>query len=100
MHLFHLRRETKWSTCTLTGQPLADPIAADYLGSLYNRHATHVHPALIEHNCARPECHLLHMRREAVLEFLLARSGSFADEEAQVRDPCMHACMQLPQSMH
>lgn len=32
-------RETRWSTCTLSGQPLAEPVAADFLGSLYNRRA-------------------------------------------------------------
>lgn len=31
-----LCRHTKWSTCTLSGQPLAAPIAADWLGRLYN----------------------------------------------------------------
>lgn len=31
------RRETRWSTCTLTGEPLTEPLAADFLGSLYNR---------------------------------------------------------------
>ncbi|KAK9815355.1 hypothetical protein WJX72_002239 [[Myrmecia] bisecta] len=52
-------RAVKWSTCTLTGQPLKRPVAADYLGSLYNR--------------------------EAVIEFLLARTGVFVDDRAQHR---------------
>ena len=52
-------RQTKWSTCTLSGQPLQPPLAADMLGSLYNK--------------------------EAVLEFLLGRAGHFADEHAEVR---------------
>lgn len=30
-------RHTKWTTCLLSGQPLAVPIAADWLGRLYNR---------------------------------------------------------------
>lgn len=30
-------RHTKWTTCALSGQPLAVPIAADWLGRLYNR---------------------------------------------------------------
>ena len=47
-------RRVRWSTCTLSGEPLAPPIVADYLGSLYNR--------------------------AAVLEFLLARQGSFTEE--------------------
>ncbi|CAL8463661.1 g3195 [Coccomyxa elongata] len=52
-------RETSWTTCSISGHPLQNPISADYLGQLYNR--------------------------EAVVEFLLARNGSFADEEAEHR---------------
>ncbi|BDA48469.1 Replication termination factor 2 [Coccomyxa sp. Obi] len=52
-------RETSWTTCSISGQPLQDPISADYLGHLYNR--------------------------EAVVEFLLGRNGSFADEGAEHR---------------
>lgn len=44
-------RRVRWSTCSLSGEPLAAPIVADYLGALYNR--------------------------AAVLEFLLARKGNF-----------------------
>lgn len=51
-------RQTRWSTCHISGQPLEVPIAADFLGTLYNK--------------------------EAVLEFLLARNGYFADQEAEV----------------
>ena len=51
-------RETQWSTCTLSGQPLREPVVADFLGSLYNR--------------------------EVVLEFLLARSGLLVDDESEV----------------
>lgn len=54
-----LERQTKWSTCALSGQPLQPPLAADMLGSLYNR--------------------------EAVLEFLLGRAGHFADKDAEHR---------------
>ena len=53
---FH--RDTKWTTCTLSGAPLAEPVVADLLGSLYNK--------------------------AAVLEFLLGRGGTFADEQAKV----------------
>lgn len=53
-----LDRQTKWSICSLSGQPLHPPIVADFLGSLYNK--------------------------EAVLEFLLGRAGHFADEGAEV----------------
>lgn len=52
-------KSTKWSTCSLSNQPLQVPIVADYLGSLYNR--------------------------EAVLEFLLSRGGAFVDDLAQHR---------------
>lgn len=57
VHTFFCR-QTKWSTCALSGQPLQPPLAADMLGSLYNR--------------------------EAVLEFLLGRAGHFADKDAEV----------------
>ena len=52
------RRAVRWSTCALTGQPLAPPIAADWLGNLFNR--------------------------AAALEFLLGRAAIFADDAAQV----------------
>lgn len=52
-------KQTRWSTCHISGQPLEVPIAADFLGTLYNK--------------------------EAVLEFLLARNGYFADQEAEHR---------------
>ncbi|KAK9836326.1 hypothetical protein WJX81_005424 [Elliptochloris bilobata] len=52
-------RETKWSSCALSSQPLRPPLVADFLGSLFTR--------------------------EAVLEFLLGRSGAFADAEAEHR---------------
>ena len=45
----------------MSGQPLQSPIAADFLGTLYNR--------------------------EAVLKFLLARNGHFADQAAEVSLP-------------
>lgn len=48
----------QWSTCTLSGQPLRTEVVADYLGALYNR--------------------------EAVLEFLLMRSGILADDDSEV----------------
>ncbi len=51
-------RLTKWSTCALSGEPLATPVVCDFLGQLYNK--------------------------AAVLEFLLAKQGVFS-EEAQVR---------------
>lgn len=54
-----VNRSTKWSTCSLSNQPLQPPIVADYLGRLYNR--------------------------EAVLEFLLSRGGAFVDNMAQHR---------------
>ena len=57
------RREVRWSTCALTGQPLAPPIAADWLGNLFNR--------------------------AAVLEFLLGRAAIFADDSAQARRACL-----------
>ncbi|KAK9797356.1 hypothetical protein WJX73_001887 [Symbiochloris irregularis] len=52
-------RAARWSTCTLTGEPLREPVAADFLGSLYNK--------------------------EALLEFLLVRAGVVVSEEAQHR---------------
>lgn len=45
------QRRVRWSTCALSGEPLAAPVVADYLGALFNR--------------------------AAVLEFLLARRGNF-----------------------
>lgn len=57
--MVNVDRSTKWSTCSLSNQPLQVPIVADYLGSLYNR--------------------------EAVLEFLLSRGGAFVDDLAQHR---------------
>ena len=51
-------RTVRWTTCALSGQPLAPPIAADWLGSMFNR--------------------------AAVLEFLLGRAAVFADAAAQV----------------
>lgn len=56
------RRAVRWSTCALTGQPLAHPIAADWLGNLFNR--------------------------DAALEFLLGRAAIFTDDAAQVRPHC------------
>lgn len=53
------RRAMQWSTCTLSGQPLRTEVVADYLGALYNR--------------------------EAVLEFLLMRSGILADDDSEHR---------------
>lgn len=47
-------RVTRWSSCALSGQPLAAPVVACFLGRLYNK--------------------------SAVLEFLLARAGHFAAE--------------------
>lgn len=47
-------RVTRWSTCALSGQPLAAPVVACYLGRLYNK--------------------------AAVLEWLLAKAGHFSDE--------------------
>lgn len=65
-HPFCFHRQTKWSTCALSGQPLQAPVVADHLGSLY--------------------------KREAVLEFLLARAGHFTDEAAEVigSPHCIH----------
>jgi Rtf2 RING-finger len=40
-------RHTKWSTCAISGQPLAGPIAADWLGRLYNAEVRHLSPASI-----------------------------------------------------
>lgn len=51
-----LAKHTQWTTCLLSGQPLVVPIAADWLGRLFNR--------------------------EAVLAFLLGRVTAFADEAA------------------
>lgn len=45
------------TTCHLTGQPLCDPIVADFLGNLYNK--------------------------EAVIEFLLGKAGQFANDTAR-----------------
>ncbi|KAI3437916.1 hypothetical protein D9Q98_000361 [Chlorella vulgaris] len=45
---------TRWSTCALSGQPLAAPVVACFLGRLYNK--------------------------AAVLEWLLARAGRFSEE--------------------
>lgn len=53
---FHDSRRLKWTTCALTGQPLRAPVVADWLGNLYSK--------------------------ESVLSFLLARAGSFDDEES------------------
>ena len=53
-----LYRQVEWSSCRLSGELLAPPVVADYLGRLYNK--------------------------DAVLEFLLGRNGHFADSEAQV----------------
>lgn len=50
-------RVTRWSTCALSGAPLASPVVACFLGRLYNK--------------------------AAVLEWLLARAGRF-EEEADV----------------
>ena len=79
-----LHRNTKWSTCSLSNQPLQEPIVADYLGNLYNRYTLKLiyksiscHAAL---STSRHRCQC----REAVLEFLLARSGAFVDDLAQV----------------
>ncbi|KAI7842610.1 hypothetical protein COHA_003714 [Chlorella ohadii] len=47
---------TKWTTCALSGQPLAAPVVACFLGRLYSK--------------------------QSVLEWLLARAGTFADDEA------------------
>lgn len=52
-------RNLRFCTCALTGEVLREPVVSDYLGCLYNR--------------------------EAVLEFLLARKHTFADEQAQHR---------------
>ncbi|GAQ79533.1 hypothetical protein KFL_000320310 [Klebsormidium nitens] len=49
----------KWSSCSLTGQALREPIAACHLGRLYNR--------------------------ESVLEFLLAKNDLFLDESSEWR---------------
>jgi hypothetical protein len=54
-----VERLNKWTTCTLSGQPLVQPIAADYLGRLYNQ--------------------------EAVIEFLLARKSVFVDADSAHR---------------
>ncbi len=65
------RRAVRWSTCALTGQPLAAPIAADWLGNLFNR--------------------------AAALEFLLGRAAIFADDAAQVCLLCqMRHSIDLP----
>ncbi|KAL4422990.1 hypothetical protein ABPG77_005470 [Micractinium sp. CCAP 211/92] len=50
---------TQWSTCALSGERLAAPIVACFLGRLYSK--------------------------AAVLELLLARAGRFADEAAEHR---------------
>lgn len=50
----HSEQVTRWTTCSLSGEPLAPPVVADFLGTLYNK--------------------------SAVLEFLLAKSGVFNDE--------------------
>ncbi|KAL3131040.1 hypothetical protein ABBQ38_000358 [Trebouxia sp. C0009 RCD-2024] len=55
----HTAKSTRWSTCSLSNQPLQAPIVADFLGNLYNR--------------------------EAVLEFLLSKGGAFVDDSAQHR---------------
>lgn len=47
-------RRVRWSTCALSGERLAAPVVADWLGTLYNR--------------------------QAVLEFLLAKQGNFGEE--------------------
>ncbi len=62
-------RAVKWSTCALTGQPLAAPTAADWLGNLFNR--------------------------AAALEFLLGRAAIFADDAAQVCLPRLHLTLTL-----
>ncbi len=51
-------RASKWTTCSLTGAPLQGQIAADYIGQLFNR--------------------------DALVEFLLARSGKLLDGEASL----------------
>ena len=54
-----LCRQTRWSTCLLTGQPLSTgKVAACLLGSLYFY--------------------------DAVIEFLLARTGVFLDDDSEV----------------
>jgi hypothetical protein len=52
-------REVRWSTCFLSGEPLAAPVVADDAGALYNK--------------------------EALLEYLLARQGNPADAAAAHR---------------
>ena len=55
-----LCRQTRWSTCLLTGQPLSKgKVVADLLGNLY--------------------------LFDAVVEFLLARTGVFLDDESEVQ---------------
>lgn len=48
-------RSTKWSTCSLSNQPLQAPIVADFLGSLYNRQDPRAFHALsaagVSHTC-------------------------------------------------
>lgn len=76
-------RNTRWSTCSLSNQPLQKPIVADYLGNLYNRYT----PTQKQSHAPMQLCFTQrHLRqcREAVLEFLLARSGAFVDDLAQV----------------
>lgn len=50
-------RHTKWSTCAISGQPLSAPIAADWLGRLYNAEV-------------RPCVHTLHRRLVSLLKTL------------------------------
>lgn len=57
----HACRLTRWTTCALTGEPLAPPVVADYLGALYNK--------------------------AAVLEFLLARAGAIQVGAAGLPSP-------------
>ncbi|KAK9837896.1 hypothetical protein WJX74_007445 [Apatococcus lobatus] len=48
------KKAARWTSCSLTSEPLKSPASADFLGNLFNR--------------------------EAVLRFLLARKGKFEDE--------------------